>query len=102
MSSGHGSHGYSTKPRVGSNQVQPKTRRDGGGDTISHRSHVDSGNQQQPVQRKVIGQYMLGKTIGEGTFGKVKIAIHLPTGEKVCMRYIMYLSLDAPFVLVDN
>ena len=26
---------------------------------------------------------MLGKTIGEGTFGKVKLAIHIPTGEKV-------------------
>ena len=34
-------------------------------------------------ERKVVGQYLLGKTIGEGTFGKVKLAIHLPTGEKV-------------------
>jgi len=29
---------------------------------------------------------MLGKTIGEGTFGKVKLAIHLPTGEKVISK----------------
>lgn len=55
------------------------------GDATSHRESVDSGNAPQPVQRKVIGHYMLGKTIGEGTFGKVKIAIHLPTGEKVCI-----------------
>jgi len=34
-------------------------------------------------QRKIVGQYILGKTIGEGTFGKVKLAIHQPTGEKV-------------------
>lgn len=49
------------------------------------RGGVDSGNNAPPpaAQRKVIGHYMLGKTIGEGTFGKVKIAIHLPTGEKV-------------------
>jgi len=53
------------------------------GEVVSHRNSVECGNNPQPVQRKVIGHYMLGKTIGEGTFGKVKIAIHLPTGEKV-------------------
>ena len=30
-----------------------------------------------------IGNYILGRSIGEGTFGKVKIGIHIPTGEKV-------------------
>ena len=38
-------------------------------------------------ENKVVGQYRLGKTIGEGTFGKVKIAQHIPTGEKVCNMY---------------
>lgn len=32
---------------------------------------------------KRIGNYILGKSIGEGTFGKVKLGIHEPTGEKV-------------------
>jgi len=36
-----------------------------------------------PQQRKIVGNYMIGKTIGEGTFGKVKLAVHLPSGEKV-------------------
>ena len=27
--------------------------------------------------------YSIGKTIGEGTFGKVKLATHIFTGEKV-------------------
>jgi hypothetical protein len=31
----------------------------------------------------VIGNYSLEKTIGEGTFGKVKLGYHIPTGEKV-------------------
>jgi 5'-AMP-activated protein kinase catalytic alpha subunit len=30
-----------------------------------------------------LGQFILGKTIGEGTFGRVKIATHINTGEKV-------------------
>lgn len=37
---------------------------------------------------KVIGSYMLGKTIGEGTFGKVKIAVHAPTGERVAVKIL--------------
>lgn len=28
---------------------------------------------------KKIGNYLLMKTIGEGTFGKVKLGIHIPT-----------------------
>ena len=34
-------------------------------------------------EKKIVGHYVLGKTIGEGTFGKVQLAVHLPTGEKV-------------------
>lgn len=34
-------------------------------------------------QHAKIPNYTLGKTIGEGTFGKVKIGIHNITGEKV-------------------
>jgi len=40
-------------------------------------------------KRKIVGQYMLGKTIGEGTFGKVKLAIHIPTGEKVDINALL-------------
>ena len=31
----------------------------------------------------ILGDYKLGKTIGEGTFGKVKLGEHKLTGEKV-------------------
>jgi hypothetical protein len=34
-------------------------------------------------QTKSIGHYILGKSIGEGTFGKVKLGSHILTGEKV-------------------
>lgn len=32
--------------------------------------------------------YLLGKTIGEGTFGKVKIGIHKLTNEKVAIKIL--------------
>ena len=37
---------------------------------------------------KKIGDFSIGKTIGEGTFGKVKAGIHLPTGEKVAIKIL--------------
>ena len=39
-----------------------------------------------PNERKV-GQYILGKSIGEGTFGKVKLGRHITTNEKVRYKF---------------
>eukprot|EP00794_Sanderia_malayensis_P000605 gene605-1267_t len=39
-------------------------------------------------QSKRVGSYLLGETIGEGSFAKVKIAIHVSTGEKVAIKII--------------
>ena len=39
------------------------------------------------AQRK-LDQYQIDKTIGEGTFGKVKLGIHIPTGEKVSIKIL--------------
>ena len=33
--------------------------------------------------RKQVGAYLIGKTIGEGSFAKVKEGLHVLTGEKV-------------------
>ena len=35
-----------------------------------------------------IGNYQFIKTIGEGTFGKVKLSIHLPTKEYVAIKIL--------------
>ncbi|KAH3729125.1 hypothetical protein DPMN_055151 [Dreissena polymorpha] len=32
---------------------------------------------------KKVGNYLLGNTLGEGSFAKVKEALHIPTGERV-------------------
>ncbi|OWZ21766.1 5'-AMP-activated protein kinase, catalytic subunit [Phytophthora megakarya] len=36
----------------------------------------------------IIGEYVLGETIGKGTFGKVKLGLHLLTGEKVAVKIL--------------
>ncbi|KAJ3033686.1 Protein kinase [Rhizophlyctis rosea] len=43
-----------------------------------------------PVEeRKVVGgEYEIIETIGEGSYGKVKLAKHLPTGEKVALKFL--------------
>ncbi len=44
---------------------------------------------QSKEKEKKIGNYILGKTIGEGTFGKVKLANHTLTGEKVAIKILV-------------
>ena len=39
-------------------------------------------------QGKNIGQFILGKKIGEGTFGIVTLATHILTGEKVAIKIL--------------
>jgi len=35
-----------------------------------------------------VGQYVLSKTIGKGTFGKVKLGVHNLTNEKVAVKIL--------------
>ena len=44
-------------------------------------------NIEEPLSKQ-IGVYILGKTIGKGTFGKVKIGTHGPTSEKVAIKIL--------------
>eukprot|EP00752_Nemacystus_decipiens_P018274 g16395.t1 len=37
---------------------------------------------------KTVGKYQVGKTIGEGTFGKVKLAVNTETGEKMAIKVL--------------
>jgi 5'-AMP-activated protein kinase catalytic alpha subunit len=39
-------------------------------------------------QKTTVTQYLLGKTLGEGTFGKVKLGTHILTGEKVAIKIL--------------
>lgn len=39
-------------------------------------------------KKRLIGDYLLGKTIGEGTFGKVKMGTHTLTKETVAIKIL--------------
>jgi len=42
-----------------------------------------------------LGQYQILKTLGEGSFGKVKLAVHQTTGQKVALKIISRRKLMA-------
>ncbi|CAD7938578.1 unnamed protein product [Amoebophrya sp. A120] len=46
------------------------------------------GGARRACSNASIGHYILGKTIGEGTFGKVKLGTHILTGEKVAVKIL--------------
>ena len=48
----------------------------------ANRSTADRDSSKQNGTNAV-GHYILGKAVGEGTFGKVKLGTHVLTGEKV-------------------
>lgn len=43
-----------------------------------------------PTSDPVVGNYKLGKTIGQGTYGKVKLASDIRTGQKVTLRFCIF------------
>lgn len=54
--------------------VQPNHR-----SSLSEKRHPDNGHH----KHKVLGNYVLGRTIGEGSFAKVKLAYHRLTNQQV-------------------
>ena len=40
------------------------------------------------VRVKRVGNYIIGKTLGEGSFSKVKLGTHLITNERVALKII--------------
>jgi 5'-AMP-activated protein kinase, catalytic alpha subunit len=36
----------------------------------------------------ILSNYLVQHTLGQGTFGKVKLAVHMPTGERVAIKIL--------------
>lgn len=64
------------------------------GESHRHHHHHHHGNGHSHAQRSSlgdgsrIGNYQIVKTLGEGSFGKVKLAYHVTTGQKVALKII--------------
>ena len=41
-----------------------------------------------------IGNYLIGEVIGEGTFGKVRLAKHVPTNESVAIKILSKRKIE--------
>ena len=48
---------------------------------------------------RILGDYTLSKTLGAGSMGKVKLATHNITGEKVCGSYALFLVTTCSYTL---
>jgi serine/threonine protein kinase len=63
------------------------------------RSHVDDDAADEASEPVYIGNYKVENTIAEGLYGKVKIAIHRLTGQKVafppCLAAVVACKSDA-------
>ncbi|KAI9342609.1 the kinase Mark3PAR-1: T211a-S215a double mutant, partial [Obelidium mucronatum] len=55
-------------------------------DQLSEAAPAASEKPANLKEEAVLGDYLLQKTIGEGCFSKVKMAIHFPTGHKVAIK----------------
>jgi len=93
------SHPPSNAPRSSGGYARPTSNSAGhatkGQQNVSRQNKASTGSgtsQTNPdaakPKRQIVGQYMIGRTIGEGTFGKVKLAVHIPTGEKVAIKIL--------------
>ena len=51
------------------------------------------------VSGEKIGNYILGKTLGEGAFAKVKSAVHSITGARVAVKVLQKTKIKDPYVL---
>ncbi|KAI8810721.1 kinase-like domain-containing protein [Cladochytrium replicatum] len=63
--------------------------------TAAHHHHSSSSHHNQSARKQPnFGPYRLGKTIGEGEFGKVKLAVHTLSGKELAIKLIKKESLE--------
>ncbi|WWC87330.1 uncharacterized protein L201_002219 [Kwoniella dendrophila CBS 6074] len=58
--------------------------------------HHQQQQQQQPRQKPRVGQYIIERTLGTGSFGKVKLATHAITGHQVALKLINRAKITTP------
>ncbi|TPX48695.1 hypothetical protein SeLEV6574_g01893 [Synchytrium endobioticum] len=59
-------------------------------------SFVTEDSKQGPMPESIVGSYRLERTIGQGTYGKVKIATNIHTDEKAAVKLIEKATIHSP------
>ncbi|KAI8928902.1 kinase-like domain-containing protein [Entophlyctis helioformis] len=57
---------------------------------------VASGKSGSPEPDSIIGNFRLDRTIGQGTYGKVRLGLHIHTDEKVAVKIIEKIQIQSP------
>lgn len=89
---------YAATPPVGTSNQTPSSsetreRSDENRERRRHRDEHSSTTGRSSRSNRILGDYTLSKTLGAGSMGKVKLATHNITGEKVCVCHIrIYVS----------
>ncbi|KAI8772841.1 serine/threonine-protein kinase HSL1, partial [Biomphalaria glabrata] len=74
-------------------ESSPVTRLQSGKDDLSTDDHLASANKLQSSKCKKVGQYLLGPTLGEGSYGKIHLATHLISKQQVAMKVVAKKTL---------
>jgi carbon catabolite-derepressing protein kinase len=67
--------------------MPPPRRHERAKDAVSPRSFAKDLPKGSKIEQR-IGQYTIKKTLGEGSFGKVKLATHRVSGQEVALKII--------------
>ncbi|KAF8628972.1 hypothetical protein AX15_003612 [Amanita polypyramis BW_CC] len=59
-------------------------------------SHTHGSSSRSGRSNRVLGDYTLGKTLGAGSMGKVKLAVHNVTGEKLAIKILPRVNPTPP------
>ncbi|KAG9083342.1 serine/threonine-protein kinase KIN2 [Ceratobasidium sp. 370] len=55
----------------------------------------DKASGEKSSRGRVLGDYVLTKTLGAGSMGKVKLAVHTPTGQKLAIKIVPRVSTNS-------
>lgn len=72
--------------------------------TTSEKKKKNVNVEEDPNEIKGIHQFIMGEKLGQGTFGKVRLATHIVTGEKVAIKILEKDKIYKPEdkVMVEN
>ena len=70
------------------NDIQTKKNKNTQDDSPSAPDEEENLEKEKNCEGKHIGGFIIGKTKGKGTFGKVKQGTHIVTGDKVAIKIL--------------